>query len=85
MIRFGNSSFSPDLTPSSRTSAPARKETTTSSTGADQVDLSTEAAAIPAGRSEQIEALRALYAQPDYLPASLPTSRKLVAAALLRG
>lgn len=50
----------------------------------DQVLLSEAATAVPLDRSDLIAALKAVVSSPDYLPPSLPISRKLVEGALIR-
>ena len=85
MIRIDNSSFSPDLSPTSAKGSPAPPNIDNGTAQIpDQVQLSHATAAIVQGRADQIAALTAIVASPDYLPSSLPVSRKLISGALSR-
>lgn len=86
MIRIGNSSYSPDLAPASAKGSPAATNGDRAGAPAsDQVHLSDAAATNLQERSDQIAALKAVVASPDYSPSALPVSRKLISEALSRG
>jgi hypothetical protein len=86
MIRVGNNSISPAVPqPSAQGVVSAATAAETSPIEiSDQVELSHELAAVPQDRANRIAALKAELASPDYLPESLPVSRKLVSGALSR-
>jgi hypothetical protein len=85
MIRIGNSPFPREVTSAWATGSPPAVSGSEKDTQAsDEVQLSHSATALPEGRAERIVALRTMFSSSDYLPPSLPVSRKLIAGALSR-
>ena len=85
MIRIGNSSLAPEVALRSAVggAAPALEDASSPQTS-DEVQLSHAVAALEEQRSNRIAELKKQVASPDYLPPSLPVSRRLVSAALSR-
>jgi hypothetical protein len=85
MISIGKSSFSAtDPASAVRKYSGSAVTSGTDVQTSDQVQLSGTDATLPQGRSEFISALKAIVSSPDYSPASLPISQKLVSEALSR-
>jgi hypothetical protein len=85
MVRVGNNFISPDVTPRSATeSASPVAKAAVEPHISDRVELSHSAEPVPEDRAGRIAALKTALASPDYLPSSLPVSRKLVTGALSR-
>jgi hypothetical protein len=85
MIRIDNSSLPPEVTPARPAgSSPTASGSGTGAQASDEVQLSHAGTALPEGRAERIAALKITYSSPDYLPPSLPISRKLISGALSR-
>jgi hypothetical protein len=84
MIRIDNSTFSPEVASTrAAASSPPLPANGPASEGGDEVQLS-HAAALPEGRADRLAALKSVVSSADYLPPSLPVSRKLISGALSR-
>ncbi len=86
MIRVGNNGVSPAVPQQGAQAvvSPATEPVASPIEISDQVELFHQLAAVPHDRADRIAALKANLASPDYLPESLPVSRKLVSGALSR-